>query len=145
MKALGTYYLEAANLYGKTPELLEAFAAGFISGQAEKVFSGVCGAACFRPSEEHSQMVFEIVNDVSSRYGLHWFKTSDGEFWIFKDHLLEATIRNVSGIFESQPVLYHSIRASLCGIKEVDTAYHMREGFNVRCDPSFQEKKDNES
>ena len=53
------------------PDLILVFAAGFASGQAEKIYLGACQAAMFRPSEERWDAVMEIVVKVRDRYGLH--------------------------------------------------------------------------
>lgn len=56
---------------GDDPDKIRIFAAGFVSGQCEKVYLGACRAAMFRPSLERSAMLLEVVHDMGQRYGLN--------------------------------------------------------------------------
>ncbi len=47
-----------------------AFAAGFVSGQTEKVHSGSCPAAMFCPVSDDHAWFYRMVSDVARRYGL---------------------------------------------------------------------------
>jgi hypothetical protein len=40
-----------------SPEQIRVFAAGYVTGQAEKIYLGACAAAMFRPSPEHYDML----------------------------------------------------------------------------------------
>lgn len=115
------------------------FAAGFISGQAEKVYLGACDAAMFRPSSEMLDGVVAIVKSVAQRYGLEpiSISTSRGtEIWISKpDTWIAFQIRSMNNVTENTPP-WHSLRAHLCGIPvdNVDLKFHERVGYNEPCD-----------
>ena len=65
MKSCGVYYREAFLKYGHNEATRRAFAAGFVHGQAEKVFSGVCCGAMFRPSLQFRDWFGPIIQVVS--------------------------------------------------------------------------------
>ncbi len=55
---------EAINKYaGDDSEKIRIFAAGFVSGQAEKVYLGACRAAMFRPSQDRYGMLNVVTED----------------------------------------------------------------------------------
>ncbi len=105
-----------------------AFAAGFMTGQAEKVWCGACKAAMFRPeTPAHDTLLAEIIQDVAGQYGLfyerylfegeveYWVATS--RWWFLVDRLTEM---------KCNTGLWHLHRAALCGIdaEQVDLEYH---------------------
>lgn len=79
-RTCGEFYREALRRYstfeydgGGThtdPRAYRAFAAGFVTGQAEKVYLGACVAAMFRPSEDRLSLMRELLDDITPRYGL---------------------------------------------------------------------------
>lgn len=130
-------YKEAIDLYGGGDAAKEyAFAAGFVSGQAEKVYLGACRAAMFRPSQERRDMILEIISDVVRRYDLCYVGMvgSKNEIWICRREWV-ANVRELHSLKEDS-VMWHSKRAWLCGIpdNEVDLKFHLRSGHGERCD-----------
>jgi hypothetical protein len=134
-KTCGPFYKEALERYaGDSPAGQRAFAAGFVSGQAEKVYLGAAPAAMFRPSGERFDMVADIVADVASRYGLTWHHVG-GEIWLCRDMLAVRMLNEMREI-ERDSAVWHRQRAMLCGIpeNEVDVKFHLRRGYGERCD-----------
>lgn len=137
----GVLYKEMFDLYSQGKfELQRAFAAGFVTGQAEKVYLGVCPAAMFRPSEEHHPWFRPMIEDVANRYGLSIFELiieeyNRHEFWIYKREELRGLLELVKSCEFNGP-LYHRRRGILCGVpdREIDMNFHEREGYNERCD-----------
>lgn len=114
------------------------FTAGFISGQAEKVYIGACSAAMFRPSEERYADVHKLVMRIRNRYGLGscFLSTSRGrEIWLFKEPDVCDDIQGLRHIDENSSH-WHGSRARLCGIPRVNVDYHFHErvGYNEPCD-----------
>lgn len=133
----GPMYKEALAKYGSdNPELIRVFAAGFVSGQAEKVYLGACRAAMFRPSQDRYGMLIETVNDVAARYGLCVVAPigSKQEIWICRP-AFERNVQALQRIEEDTP-FWHQHRAILCGVPfgEVDIKFHLRNGHGCRCD-----------
>lgn len=130
----GVMYLEAIQKYGNgDPALERAFAAGFVSGQAEKVYLGACKAAMFRPSEERRPLIVEILADVLPRYDLivNWIES---EAWISKPKHGPDVLKMTK--FEVNSAYWHVTRGQLCGVptKALDTRFHQRRGYGERCD-----------
>jgi len=108
-----------------------AFAAGFVSGQTEKVHSGSCPAAMFCPVSDDHAWFYRMVSDVARRYGLEadrllvWASKSDPpEIWVHRR-------RTPIGQWLEFPVnseRWHEHRAIACGIprEEIDTHFHQR-------------------
>ncbi len=135
----GPMYKEGLEKYaGTEPVSQHCFAAGFVSGQAEKVYLGACSMAMFRPSQDRSGMIEQILDDVCPRYGLAWRKI-EGEYWITREgcehrfgHLEAFPLRpNING-----PEWRHRFRGLLCGVPdcEIDEKFHERKGAGERCD-----------
>jgi hypothetical protein len=130
-------YKEALDLYaGNAPTLLRAFAAGFVSGQAEKVYLGACRAAMFRPSQDRAGLIADLLADVCRRYGL-WFILDVGskkEAWICRPSTMNDVLELKD--IEEDTVEWHLARAWLCGVpvNEVDIEFHKRVGAGERCD-----------
>lgn len=123
---------------GMDPELIPIFAAGFVSGQAEKVKLGACQAAMFRPSEDWVETVRSIVREVAERYGLAWatIGTSRGlEIWLCKSFEIYDAITSLESLGENSP-RWHERRGLLCGVRahDIDYLFHERAGFGQPCD-----------
>ena len=137
----GPLYLEGINKWGYGQPGERAYAAGFVTGQAEKVYLGACPAAMFRPSMENQEWLCTIIQDVCDRYslGMHWMAVVGGgwsEVWIYRDgHIFHALRRRMEAAEPDSPE-YHVIRAALCGIPaaEIDLKFHERRGAGQPCD-----------
>lgn len=130
----GVFYREAFLKYGEGNTALErAFAAGFVSGQAEKVHLGACTAAMFRPSEEKRPLIQAILDDVLPRYGLvaQWI---GDEVWISRSESCQRVRGMLDFVVNSE--FWHRIRGKLCGVphEELDLMFHERRGYKERCD-----------
>jgi hypothetical protein len=135
-RTCGPLYNEGMLAYCRSAEEERLFAAGFVSGQAEKVYLGACRAAMFRPSPEKRDMLIEVVIEVAKRYELAvdylldeiWILRSsfDGQ-WILFSSLLNQEVNSPA---------WHVWRALLCGVPvdEVDLEFHKRKGFGEKCD-----------
>lgn len=134
----GPLYLAALEKYtGMSAVAVRTFTAGFVSGQAEKVYLGACLAAMFRPSGNRLPMVQEVVADVARRYGLivQELETADGvEVWLCRDEDAQTSIC-LLGMTPQGPD-WHGARGRLCGVPEdeIDSAFHERDGAGQRCD-----------
>ncbi|MEK7561025.1 MAG: hypothetical protein AAB539_03665 [Patescibacteria group bacterium] len=115
------------------PETIPVFAAGFVTGQAEKVYIGACKAAMFRPSEEYRDMFMRILTDTKERYGLA-LTSFNGELWIARPE----NVTLVESIFNLVPnsAEWHELRGQLCGVppQEIDLKFHLRRGDGERAD-----------
>jgi len=122
------------NYCGDDPERVRLFAAGFVSGQAEKVYLGACRAAMFRPSAERLAMLMTVVKEVAERYGLVWLAV-ENEVWLCRDRDAERTVKEMAGRIPNSPG-WHRLRADLCGVPraECDEYFHLRHGYGQRCD-----------
>lgn len=134
----GPFYKDALAKYaGDSPEAIKIFAAGFVSGQAEKVYLGACRAAMFRPSQDRYGMLIETVNEVASRYGLKVITPvgSKMEIWICRP-IWANDVQMLLGKFVEDSPAWHSKRAWLCGVpdREIDYDFHLREGHGQPCD-----------
>lgn len=127
-------YGEALAQYtGGYPEKVKLFAAGFVHGQAEKVYLGACRACMFRPSAVHIDMMDAVCADAAERYGLAFrYYAKPGEIWLTKspDYLDE-----VMKLVPNSPT-WHFGRAMLCGVphEEIDFEFHKRQGYGQSCD-----------
>lgn len=131
----GPLYLHAMMRWtGMDEGLVRAFAAGFINGQAEKVYLGACRAAMFRPPMRHDEMVCDIVRDACLRYGLEWTFLRE-EVWICRDQIAKLAVLALNDLVLNSP-LWHAHRAALYGIPEaeVDLSFHERPGYGEPCD-----------
>ena len=137
-KTCGSYYLEAASHWTSTEEEYAAYVAGFVMGQAEKVFLGACRAAMFRPADNWREMLGARIDYVWDLYGLA-SKDVDGEIWICRRENVPA----VSELWMVDPNSpeYHLHRAWLTGIPadEVDLHYHERAHYGEQCEPEREE------
>jgi hypothetical protein len=132
----GPLYQDALRTFaGDDPERMRLFAAGFMSGQAEKVYLGACQAAMFRPSAERREMALEILADLARRYGLAVVTTAvAGELWLCRPASV-ADIELLALILPDSPG-WHIWRGLLCGVPpdEIDVQFHERPGHGQRCD-----------
>lgn len=137
-KTCGPLYREAFLKYTDgDPDKERLFAAGFVSGQAEKIFLGAYPAAMFRPSAEKLGWFGKIVVDVVRRYDLK-FRHVGKEIWIYRlehrDRISELTEMYDSE--EENTPRWHGLRAELCGVPEaeIDLAFHERKGYGEPAD-----------
>lgn len=120
-----------------TDDELWAFAAGHVSGNAEKVYLGACRAAMFRPQPERHDRLFQIVSSVGHRYGLCVQSLPyelDGQI-IFEIWLSRGGV----GEWLTHPVNspdWHRIRGLACGVPllEIDEEFNSHKNFNAPCD-----------
>lgn len=81
----GPLYLAALKRYATTPAEERLFAAGFVYGEAEKIYLGACHGAMFRPSAEAHSWLNDVVMEAAEHYGLLFrpLPTSRGEeLWL---------------------------------------------------------------
>lgn len=100
----------------------ESFWLGFVAGQAEKVWLGVCPAAMFRPDATEYEDRCNQVALVAAEYGLS-VTTVDDEIWIHREDY-------DVGKWVTVPINsadYHRLRAQACGISDIDEDYHQRQ------------------
>jgi len=127
------YYVDAVKEFASfdDPALLRAFAGGFISGQAEKVFLRACYAAMFRPASEHHALVEEIVISTCERYYLSQWQIGT-EIWIFRPggegHFLLSRLNEMFSLDAVNTPQWHLLRAELCGVpaSRIDIRFHER-------------------
>ena len=143
-RTCGELYLDLLGRFtDMDPEKIRLFAPGFVCGQCEKVFSGACQAAMFRPSLEYRYMVLRAVHVSCDVYGLLWDTLGPlgaGEIWVRRlEGLVETRWQELCAMLadgrENTPG-WHQLRAAMCGIPadRVDLAYHERKGSGKRCD-----------
>ena len=97
------------------------FWAGFVAGQAEKVWLGAVPAAMFRPSADERSKRLEQVAVTQAEYGLCVTLLAD-EIWIHQPSYVIGDWQS----FERNSLEYHALRAAACGIADVDPRYHER-------------------
>ena len=128
------YQQQLKHYAGDDPLKIRLFAAGFISGEAEKIYLGSCLAAMFRPSKENFSMVLEVARQVAQTYGLYVDMVGEDEIWIFNCDaipivtLLKSTLENSRA--------WHLLRGVLTGValRDIDYEFHKRKGYRERCD-----------
>lgn len=130
----GVLYKDGLEQYCRTRAEEDLFAAGFVSGQAEKVYLGACLAAMFRPSPERREAVQRIVADVCMRYGLT-FQFLGDEVWIGRPGRLGNAIADIQRHPKDTP-MHHRVRGIYCGVppRELDDFFHERRGYLEQCD-----------
>ena len=121
-------YLEALQQYtGGDLEKIKTFAAGFVTGQAEKVKLGACRACMFRPSAEHRGFMAEVVADAAKRFGLHFrFFADVSEFWLCSNQFSINSLRQLA----VNSAYWHMHRGLMCGVprEHLDLKFHERMG-----------------
>jgi hypothetical protein len=131
----GPLFQEALNTHtDMSPEQIRVFAAGFVTGQAEKIYLGACAAAMFRPSPEHMVMLREVVQETAQRYGLVAVTSHQGELWLCQPQVKGLVL--CQDVRSGRDGVYHALRALLCGIpaSQIDLSYHQHKHFNQPCD-----------
>ena len=125
----GSLYIKARDaaipFAGRDPFLL--FGAGFVVGQAEKVYSGACFSAMFRPEAQYHNGLRDIVRAIVPVYGLMWGMWED-EIWLFHKDSYRALSDTLK--LEKNSPDWHRQRAVLCGIRDadIDVRFHERYG-----------------
>ncbi len=136
-KTCGDFYLEGLQSFtAMESESVRLFAAGFVSGQAEKVHLGACKAAMFRPSEDRWRMIMAIVEEVCRRYELVVFEAGIGEIWICRDMDVWKELLDLHAHVGRNSATWHRRRAEMCGINPamIDENFHERKNYGKRCD-----------
>lgn len=130
------YFDGLKNYAGNDPVAIRLFAAGFISGEAEKVYLGASPAAMFRPSPDFRDMVLALAEDIAIRYELV-VKARKDEIWLCRDSTVYELVAGLDWIGKDTPI-YHAQRAWLCGVptSEIDLSFHERKGYGERCEPA---------
>lgn len=137
----GPLYRQALETWtGMRPGEVSLFAAGFVHGQAEKVYLGACEGAMFRPSPECRKATLAAVREAAGLYGLDWALLGNDELWLFactstareKFRCLRELLR--TGQVNTRN--WHHVRGALCGVPEgeIDEHFHEREGYGEPCD-----------
>ncbi len=118
---------------------LDSFGAGFMAGQAEKVYLGACKAAMFRIQPENRRTVERVIEIIADAYSLLRLEMN-GEYWICRNRITEAQIKDVYYTFDENTPEWHLRRGYLVGIpaNEIDLGYHKSTGFNEPCDGDFK-------
>ena len=125
-KTCGPLFVELFNQ--RTSYAPLAFYAGFVAGQAEKVYLGACPAALIHPhgaTRRYWDDVLNVVNQTAMVYDLGVTVLGE-EIWIHREenaHLVAA----VASMEVNSPA-YHQHRAMLCGVpaSEIDPTFHER-------------------
>lgn len=134
-KTCGEFYQDAlTEACGGDKSLVPVFAAGFVNGQAEKVYLGACRAAMFRPSDEWRAVVTNLARNCASRYGLLLCLTVPGEVWIVRPEAINEWRQMRDSPNNSRT--WHTLRGLLCGIpaQGIDDNYHERGKYGWVCD-----------
>lgn len=131
----GPLYQQGLSEYGGDERSRRAFACGFVSGQAEKVYLGACPAAMFRPSQSNFNWLWEEAQKIAARYGLVAYAPGEGparEIWICRNGTYPLWWEEC----ERDTAAWHSLRAQACGIPlaEADALFHRRKGYGEVCD-----------
>lgn len=143
----GPMFLAGMRAYGSNDEERWLFIAGFVSGQAEKVYLGAADAAMLRPSSEQVVRLRGIVDDVAERYQLVVVDitypypggpnepTILRELWLCRTQDVADDVYGLPNMRPNSPE-FHGRRARLCGVPslEVDYEFHRRRGSGVPCD-----------
>ena len=138
----GPIYSEARNKFtGDLPEHNKMFAAGHVTGQAEKVYLGACDAAMFRPTSDGGLKFLKgAIISICEVYGLSFSSLEyyDGEWkeelWIHREDKKHA-IYELRNMGVNCPE-WHWHRGLLCGIQpsEIDSKFHKRAGLYENID-----------
>ena len=126
----GQLYSDILAEFDGTPEGDNAFRAGFMLGQVEKVYLGACSACMFRVMPERIERDLTLAKRFAAGYGLETesFPVEDQlEVWVFRPG-------TDMGMWLRYPVNsadWHLVRGLLVGIplREIDHNYHERKGY----------------
>ena len=108
------------------------FVMGFIAGQCEKVYNGVCQAAMFRGTKMSPDLLSELVVHAANRYGLAVttnMLATESEFWVYRKNDPNARLNlDIMCTAPDNTPVWHKTRAELCGIPKhlIDEKYHER-------------------
>jgi len=133
----GPLYRKARNLFTENDSVCNrAFAQGFMVGQAEKVYTGACLAAMFRPSSSVGvELVREWGKQIAGVYGLFHgdlvyydpeHQDEVTEIWLCDCVDTTDRVRALC-FYEVNSPGWHTKRASLTGVKDVDIHFHKRQ------------------
>ena len=107
------------------------FLQGFIYGQAEKIYLGVCPAAMFHTDWQHVTVMAEVIakHFVLEARTLKYYDPVQGprvEIWIINPFYIE--MYNTLSYLEIGGTMWHTIRGLLCGIPvdRIDACYSER-------------------
>ena len=141
-ESCGPFYRRVREaITGDDPARNRDFAAGFVAGQAEKVYLGACLAAMFRPgSPEGMELLREVADRICAQYGLVHVRVM-AELWICRPES-RTEVETLVGV-EPNSSLWHCRRARLCGVpsEEVDLQFHLRKGATENVDGSLQARR----
>jgi hypothetical protein len=127
MGTCSDFYFNAVEEYVKPIDTYEVFAAGFVTGQAEKVYLGAADAAMFAPDKEQFTILFRLARSAANRYEGLYIEVYGHEVWLFRNEQALLKFDRLKHIQKYSPT-WHTIRAELCGIPEdeIDTEFHKR-------------------
>ena len=111
------------------PIKADAFAMGFVYGQAEKVCLGACYAAVFRITPEGHERVMKAVVAAADLYGLEIVELDlPAELWLTTKDCVASVLRLERCELNSPE--FHLHRGWLCGVPfhRIDRQCHIREG-----------------
>lgn len=137
----GPLFLRCVEFFTQaTDDKVCLFAAGHMTGQAEKIYLGACPAMMCRPSPEYGAWMLTVAAKLSEVYGLEvsLFERPEiaDEIWLHRP----AYRNNVALLsqLECNSPEWHRKRGLLCGIPspEIDPAFHERAGYRERCEPA---------
>lgn len=120
-------------------DFIKSFAAGHMTGQAEKIYLGACPAAMFRPTLEYRDWCLACCMYLSSLYGLEVsvFDSPglEDEVWIHKPSHT-GVVGSIQNEAPNSPS-WHYLRGLLCGISQsdIDPEFHLRKGYREACIP----------
>lgn len=114
------------------------FDAGFIYGQAEKIYIGACHAAMYCPAKDNFPGIREVVERAARIYGLKvtQLETKAGvEIWLCGTDVIKRAVEGLH-VHAENGENWHLIRGILCGIPtdQIDKQFHLRQGFGEPCD-----------
>ena len=145
LETCGTLYkalwekFSTSDLLEEAPDIAYGtYAAGFMAGQAEKVYSGACTAFMIRPGSDWWAWACETMRLICGHYGLDVYEdVTHGEVWGCDNEHTRIKINTLATETRENSQLWHMMRALWCGIPRdrVDTAYHERQHWRERCEP----------
>ena len=120
-------------------------ALGHMRGQAEKVYLGACQAFMIRPAADWLGWAMDAMVFTCHHYHLR-AKVCLGwkEIWGYTENsLVQLMMDTMASEPENSPV-WHELRGALCGIPHqcIDTRYHERAGFGMRCEPDAEQESE---
>jgi hypothetical protein len=122
--------------YNNSEDEYMAFQAGFMLGQAEKVYLGACQACMFRPSQKYFQAVLKLAGMVADIYELRvevvkceYSTETPYEIWLYDPSYETMVLSWTHEKLNSDG--WHLRRAFACGIPvhKIDLEFHKRSGY----------------